>query len=505
MRNAAAKPAHGGLPEAYAAIERFVRAVREPALLEPGEGHFPLQPGTFAVEFRDGRLTIQVWDQTRNLARRVIGLGQEKPGRLELNVVRFGGRQGQVYLLDLARERPDAERHGARLVFREQFRRSLRRQFPDWDLAELSTEPNLEDSLSPAYPRALLKKGALGWAALAAPPEPGASATALTFALIWLDYLRRREHRLSVEGLAIFLPERAARAACLRLVFLNPRAVRFQVFAYSKEGYEERLDPRDCGNLDTKLEAPAAPAPVGPGHLAAWVERLRRLPQVQARRRNDGTLSLHVHGLEFAWVTRTELLFGLERKTAAREANLEEIEQLARGVARLRSPSAPDRDNPLYRMHPEAWLESQARADLERIDASLLPEPVYGQVPAVAGLDRGVMDLLAVDREGRLAVLELKASEDIHLPLQALDYWMRVKWHLDSGEFSQLGYFPGVALRREWPRMLLIAPALQFHPKTEVLLRYFAPGIEVERIGVGSQWRQGLEVMFRMRGAERPL
>ena len=119
-------------------------------------------------------------------------------------------------------------------------------------------------------------------------------------------------------------------------------------------------------------------------------------------------------------------------------------------------------------------------------------EPVYGQVPAFAGGERGVMDLLAVDRDGRLAVVELKASADLHLPLQALDYWIRVKWHLDRGEFSSAGYFPGRSLRPEPPRLLLVAPSLEFHPTTETLLGFFSPAIEVERIGLGADWRSRL-------------
>ena len=55
-------------------------------------------------------------------------------------------------------------------------------------------------------------------------------------------------------------------------------------------------------------------------------------------------------------------------------------------------------------------------------------------------------------------MLELKASADLHLPLQALDYWIRVKWHLDRGEFSACGYFPGIALRPEPPRLLSCRP-----------------------------------------------
>jgi hypothetical protein len=35
-------------------------------------------------------------------------------------------------------------------------------------------------------------------------------------------------------------------------------------------------------------------------------------------------------------------------------------------------------------------------------------------------------------------------------------------------------------------------------------LSYFSPTIEVERIGLGINWRRGVDVMFRLRGAERP-
>jgi hypothetical protein len=96
-------------------------------------------------------------------------------------------------------------------------------------------------------------------------------------------------------------------------------------------------------------------------------------------------------------------------------------------------------------------------------------------------------------------VLELKAAEDIHLPMQALDYWMRVRWHAEAGDFGTNGYFRGTVLRRDAPRLLLVAPALDFHPTNEKVLRYFDPGIEVERVGVGLEWRKQLKVMFRYR------
>jgi hypothetical protein len=492
-----------GPEAARSAFERFVQASREPVLLEPGEEPFALKEGAYELDWRNGRLAIQVWDERRTLTRRVVGVLAEKPGRIELTVERFGKQRGEVLLVDLARSRASTERRGARLVFREQFRQFLWRQFPDWKLAELSAEANLEESLSPAYPRALLRKGGSGWAALGCPPEPGAGAGALTFGLIWLDYLRRRERKLTVEGLAIFLPESDARTTCLRLAFLEPRAARFEVFVYGEDGREERADARDFGNLFTSLERRSGKPPEQAAGPAAWAARLSELPGVERVERGDGSASLRVHGMEFGRLTRTELLFGIESKKAARERDLAEIERLARELARLRSPGAADREHPLFRLHPEGWLESLVRAHVCAIDATLLSQPVYGQTPVFAGGERGVMDLLAVDHTGRLAVIELKASEDIHLPLQALDYWMRVRQHAAQEEFSSRGYFPGIALRPDAPRLLLVAPSLEFHPKTETILSYFSREIEIERVGVNAGWRAGLQVMFRLRGARK--
>jgi hypothetical protein len=214
-------------------------------------------------------------------------------------------------------------------------------------------------------------------------------------------------------------------------------------------------------------------------------------------------VSLRVRGIEFAEMNGGELLFGLRERRPAREYHAGEIARLAEELDRARCPGA-DRENALYRQYPEAWLESQVRAGMEAIDASLALDPVYGQVPAFAGGERGIMDLLAADTRGRLAVVELKASADLHLPMQALDYWVRVKWHLDRGEFTAAGYFPGVELRTQAPRLLLVSPSLEFHPTTETLLSFFSPDIDVERVGLGMDWRRRLQVVFRLTGSEKP-
>ena len=108
-------------------------------------------------------------------------------------------------------------------------------------------------------------------------------------------------------------------------------------------------------------------------------------------------------------------------------------------------------------------------------------------------------DVLTPTRDGRLAVVELKADEDIHLPLQGLDYWSRVAWHHSREEFPRFGYFSERELSPEKPLLYLVAPALHVHPATDVLLRYLSPEIEWEFVGIDERWREGVKVVFRKR------
>ena len=486
--------------ETREAIEAFLKSARQPAVLEPGEELLELREDNFALEIRGSRLTLQAWDRTRNWTRRIVGIQEANGARVELTVERFARREGQLFLLDLSR-RPGAEmgRRSSKLVFRERFRLFLRRQFPEWSLAEISAEANLEKSLSPAFPRAFLRHGRHGWAAIACPPDADAGAL-VSFGLIWLSYLRSRERRVTIEGLALYIPAGKERSAALRLLCLDQDAARFGLFTYSAEDDVALVDAHDYGNLDTRLEPCRRP----PTNVTEAWQEIVSLPGVERIPKQDGRVSLRVRGIEFGELSGGELVFGLHERRAARDYHHAEIERLVEELDRVRSPRAADREHPLYRQYPEAWLESQARRQIETLDADVLPDPLYGQVPAFAGGERGILDLLGVERGGRLVVIELKASADLHLPLQALDYWIRVKWHLDRAEFPAHGYFPGVMLRPEPPRLLLVSPSLEFHPTTETILSYFSPEIEVERVGVGVDWRNSLQVMFRLRGAEGP-
>lgn len=484
--------------DAYLAVERFLASSRRPEVLDPGDDPIPISADNFRLERRGEVVTLEVWSETSNLVRRLLWVHAEHRARLELEVERFRGRTGRLELVDLAHPASrDVPRRGARLKYRERFRRSILRQFPGWRVAELSTAPDLHHSLSPSYPRALLRKGSGALAAIGAAEDSPDVDGVLTFGLIWLDYVRRREPNVPVEGLAVFVPSGKEAVTCHRLRHLDSGAGAFSVFTHFPDGKEEPADPREYTNFDTRIDVCRQPLAGSPAAILDCIGRLGEIEGIERRDHPDGQVSLAVHGLEFARAAGERLRFGLDgRIETAGESAHREMEALARGLAERRNAST-HRQHPLYTRSPEAWLESQVRSQIEQIDATLLPAPLYGQVPQFAGGERGVLDILAADRSGRLAIIEIKASQDIHLPLQALDYWMRVKWHLERGEFSGRGYFPGIELRADPPRLFLVAPALDFHPSNETVLGFLRRDIEVERIGVGLEWRQELRIMFR--------
>jgi hypothetical protein len=173
------------------------------------------------------------------------------------------------------------------------------------------------------------------------------------------------------------------------------------------------------------------------------------------------------------------------------------LESLLQKLHIFRHPLATDTRHALYRAQPERWLEAIVRQDVTRIDAMLDARFAYSQVFAGAGAEHGIIDVLTITRDGRLAVLELKAGEHIHLPLQAADYWLRIRRHLELDELRRYGYFQGVEIQAAAPLIYLVAPALRFHPSTGMVTRHLVREIEVVRVGIAESWRRGIRVVMR--------
>jgi hypothetical protein len=212
-------------------------------------------------------------------------------------------------------------------------------------------------------------------------------------------------------------------------------------------------------------------------------------------------LSLRIAGLEVARVDgqlAPRVYFGLEGSFhRLGESRRSDFRDFLNQVRRVRRADSPDPRQEFYRLQSERWLESLLLKDITRLDPALSPEPVYPQVPAFSGTDRGVIDILATMKRGRLAVVELKVQEEINLPLQGLDYWLRVKWLQDRNQFQEFGYFQGCTLSPEAPLLYLVSPAFRFHSTTARILRYLDRRIEVITVGLNDSWRKEIKILFR--------
>ncbi len=501
------KPSQTTEPGALlATIQTFLSTCKNPAVLEYGEQMAGLIPGQYALELRSGRVWIEVWCEARSISRRILDIERHAIGVLDCTVQRFGGKPGKLSFLDL--ERPQSAQRtlrGVRQSFSEQFHRMLSRQFPGWEISAVSCGMDLQRSFSPVYPRARVTRGTRQIAALACGNVQEESAM-LTFALLWHHHLCSQHEQGTHTSLCLFFPDSAGSLTSHRLRWLQEKGLEPRLFRFNDHGLAGEVDARDLGNLETRVNAHYVPASLT-ADLSALLERLKQIEGVGYCPDLRGSISVRCRGLEFARMENGRVLLGIETKRELSASHIQEVEQMAVEISRTGTSTAggpaPSVRRAAMQTFPERWIESSVRSNLAAIDASLLRDPVHGQVLTFAAGDRDLIDLLAVSSSGRLASLELKASEDIHLPIQALDYWMRVACHAEAGELSTL--FPGISLDNRPPRLLLVAPAICFHPSNAIVLRYFSPDIEVERIGINSDWGQNLKVVLRLKGADAPI
>lgn len=499
-------------------LDEFLAVAPHACAIEDGETLFDFSSAKYSVSGEHGKCLLHLWSAERNTVRRIVEL-ERKQGQLRLASQRFG--KGKPTWLEIVASRdrrtPSAQKQ-SRLQYQRLLERLLERNFPDWRVESLTSTADLAQSCSPVYARGALRRGRCVRCVLGVnDTELQASVDgALTFALLWFHSCRERlAGSAVVEGLMLFVPRGQASVLQARMHYLNRAAARFELFEIDEHEEEiSSLDLSDLGNIATRLiRCPDAAAVQR--RFSAATERLRAtMPESEAVVVSSTELAFRLHGLEFARARLADSSEGFSRgeevvfgngahETVLTPESEPLFEDLMQRLRHLRRADG-DRRHPLWRMQPERWLESEAKEDVTKIDAGLDPAHVYAQVPAFAASDRGMIDLLASTRDGRLAVLELKADEDIHLPLQGLDYWSRVKWHQEREDFHRFGYFldsEGKArpLSSELPLLMLVAPALHIHPATDTILRYISPEVDWTLVALDERWREEIKVVFRKR------
>jgi hypothetical protein len=505
-------------PQAFAqSLEEFLAGSSEAVVLENGAVIFDLAEAKYSISGETNRCLLHLWSNERNIVRRVLDL-EIKKEVLRLAVQRMG--QSRSTKLEICRQRdrrtPSARRL-ARISYQRVLQRVLDRKFQGYSVARLSTAVDLERSFGPIYTRGLLRRGQSAFAVLGVNAHETQSSVdaALTFGILWLDVCRQTQAgRLVVEGLKLFAPVGHSSLLRERMARLNPAAAKWQLYELDEKNDScQEIDVPDCGNVATRLvQAPDdASARERFAEAIGYVRDL--MAEVEIAVLSPGEIAFRCLGLEFArarlvhepgsFHSVAQIVFGLgAEERILSQSNAEVFARLVRSIGEVRHAEGP-RDHLLWRLHPERWLESLVERDVTVLDGRLCSASPYSQVPAFSASDRAMIDVLASTRDGRLAVIELKADEDIHLPLQGLDYWSRVAWHHSRGEFQKFGYFQHRELSPLPPLLFLVAPALRVHPATDTVLRYISLDVEWTVMGIGERWREEVKVVFRKRPTPR--
>jgi hypothetical protein len=173
--------------------------------------------------------------------------------------------------------------------------------------------------------------------------------------------------------------------------------------------------------------------------------------------------------------------------------NWNEAVDLVRELDKYRSPKSENLRHEYYRTAPEAWLESILRRDIRQLDANLILSPIYNQFRT----SNDKIDLLAIRRDGRLVIIELKTQSDREMVFQAADYWRKIELQRRRGTLSEANLFDGREIIDKPALVYLAAPALSFHRDYEFFANALCPEIELWRFELHENWRAKIKVLAR--------
>jgi hypothetical protein len=184
--------------------------------------------------------------------------------------------------------------------------------------------------------------------------------------------------------------------------------------------------------------------------------------------------------------------FGIERdKQILNEQTRREFFDLMENLEIYRCCDSPNKRHEFYRLAPEAWLEAVLRRNIKLLDNNLILSPIYHQFRA----DGDQIDLLALRKDGRLIVIEIKTAPDREMIFQAADYWRKIELARRSGNLQKAKIFGDLEITDQPTLVFLVAPTLSFHYYFEFLAQTVSNEIEIYRFDLNENWRENLKVM----------
>jgi len=505
--------------EARYEIERAMIDCAELSLFIGGVQAATLARGNFEFGVEWGKLIFAWWDEGVSQSWRVTAYEIDR-GELRLQATR--GMARETTLLTLRdptkwreiRERENLPLGERRRNYAETLSRLITKSFNGIRVGRLTTGSSRSRSGVGRHARLVLKSDGQTVLAIGvgeAESQAGVDGVVAAGLVSLAAFNEKRDWKDRAKRLWFCLPKGRSQTAIERVTLLDVSHLGAQIECFEvDEGGEEMIGVRPV-TQDELLNSHPRDV-IWPGASTPderWRERIINLaPDLIETRRDlrSGRERFEIKGLEFARLSAGGQAkfgvvggraFGEANLVALTESNFGELESLVLEIVRYRSADCLDRRHPFYSLRAEAWLESLLRRDIRRLDATFDERFVYSQIPAWRADERSVIDLLTVNHDGRLAVIEIKASEDPQLPLQGTDYWLRVEQGRLRNDFKKRGLFEGVAIADRPPLLYLVAPRLRFHRTFQTVAQCVSPRIEAYRIGVNANWREGVKVHTR--------
>ena len=476
----------------------------------PGKAH-ALRRNEIDVSISHGRLVLSCWTEKGSRSWRILAWywnGQI----LSLQASRkMGAERPLIELIP----RASASAIAATIKAARQIRCDRLAQLssavqPETKIERVSLSPGIRRGQPGRYARILLrrKRERIAVTGPVAASHPAGVDALLASALLWFIRTGERVRPPYVEQLWLIVSDELLKPTFLRLALLR-ESLREVIKVYTVDDALTALEGTSC-----------------PDRRDLWKKRLARFPPVAAAATTTQIAAIVAHapeaidvvharhgetlryfGLPFARVRSVmgtgRVWFGIEglHRRLLDKTNMTDWHNLLRDLEEHRSANALDRRHALYRNAAEAWLESLLRRDITKLDPGLIIAPVHAQFRTARGGKLGVrpIDMLALRRDGRLVVIELKVSEDREHVLQGADYWRRVEAHRRRGHIAKARLFGDRRIRDDSPLVYLVAPTLRVHSSFQTLARCIANDIEIYRFDINEDWRSGVRVMRRMR------
>lgn len=327
------------------------------------------------------------------------------------------------------------------------------------------------------------------------------SEALMTAAMLWLEKLGSRKKKPVLEIWIICEKRSSRNAQRLHALLTEKWKAKITIVAIDRRSDPPRLielPKRRIRDLwrekASKLVIPAEPMPSATARTMIDLapEKIDILYSKQGE-------TLRFMGLPFA---RVRSILGQERawfgvgknRTILGHASVDHLRHLVAELELNRSPDAPNKRHDLYRTAPEAWLESIFRRNIKLLDGNVILSPIYNQFRS----SNDKIDLLALRRDGRLVIIELKTKPDREMVFQAADYWRKIELQRRRGMLAEANLFGGLEILDKPALVYLVAPAWSFHRDFEFFARAVSPEIELWRFELHEHWRENVRVIGRI-------